>query len=195
LQGIVFKGYKMKKNWNEIILQELGDAMSRLQEEQLDSLAEALLTSDSKVLCVGVGRVMISLKAWVKRLRHLGIHINYVGSESEDPVGTGDLVLVASASGESIFPVQIAKKAKSVGAKVFYIGCTPGSSVDCLADGRLLVAGRTKFSGPEDLVSIQPMSTLFEQQLYLLCDSLALEIMERKGLTEESVKHYHANLE
>ena len=185
----------MNTQWHNIILRELSGAMNRMDEAQLDNLVAQLCVPGRRVLCVGVGRVLLSMKAWVKRLRHLEIDINYVGAESEEPVGPGDLVLVASSSGESIFPVAIARKAKSLGATVFYIGCTPGSSADTLADHRLILTGRTKFSRPEDPVSIQPMSTLVEQQLYLLCDAIALEIMDRNGWTEDTVKHRHANLE
>lgn len=185
----------MTEKWQSIIVKELETAMGAIDEEQLDALVDALMTPNRRVLCVGVGRVLISMKAWVKRLLHLGVDINYVGAETEGPVGPGDLVLVASSSGESIVPVQIAKKADSVGASVFYIGCTPDSSADKLADQRLYLKGRTKFSGDDEVISIQPMSTLVEQQLYLLCDVIALEIMKRNGWTEETVKNHHANLE
>lgn len=70
-----------------------------------------------------------------------------------------------------------------------------GSSVDQIADQRLYLKGRTKLSGDDEVISIQPMSTLVEQQLYLLCDVIALEIMKRNGWTEETVKNHHANLE
>ena len=154
-----------------------------------------LLRSNQKVLCVGVGRVLISLKAWVKRLVHLGIDINYVGSETEPPVGPGDLLIVASASGESIFPVAIAKKAKMLGTNVAYIGCSPDSTIAQVADICMILKGRTKFSGEDDKASIQPMSTLFEQQLYLLGDIIALDIMEMNNWDESHIKENHANLE
>lgn len=107
----------------------------------------------------------------------------------------GDLLIVASASGESLFPVAIAKKAKQFGATVLYLGCTPASSADELADLHVLLRGRTKFTPPGDPVSVQPMSTLFEQQLYLLCDMITLKIMDRLGWDEATVKARHANLE
>ena len=185
----------MKRPWHQVILSELTDAMNRIDESQLDALVAAMTTPGRRVLCVGVGRVLISMKAWVKRLRHLDIDLNFVGAESEEPIGPGDLLLVASASGESLFPVAIARKAKSMGAEIIYIGCTVPSSASELADKVVQLAGRTKFSRPEDPVSIQPMSTLFEQQLYLLCDAITLEIMDRNGWDEAYVKNKHANLE
>lgn len=185
----------MEKQWHSIILGELTDALSRMDEAQLNDLVDQLTVPGRRVLCVGVGRVLLSMKAWVKRLCHLGVDINYVGSESEEPIRENDLLLAVSSSGESIFPVAIAKKAKSLGATVFYIGCTEGSSIDSIADHRLILVGRTKFARPGEIQSIQPMSTLVEQQLYLLCDAVALEIMARNGWTEETVRHNHANLE
>ena len=169
--------------------------MACIDEGQLDALIAELTRPNRRVLCVGVGRVLISIKAWVKRLRHLDIDINYVGAESEEPIGRGDLLLVFSASGESLFPVAIARKARSLGAAVIYVGCTAASAAAELADLTVLLKGRTKFSNPDDPVSIQPMSTLFEQQLYLLGDVIALELMDRNGWSEEYVKSRHANLE
>lgn len=185
----------MKQRWDKIILRELSDAFDALDEAQVERLIDELLKPGRRVLCVGLGRVLISMKAWVKRLRHMNIDLNYVGAESEEPIGKGDLLIVASASGESLFPVAIAKKAKQLGATVLYLGCTPTSSADELADLHVLLRGRTKFTPADDPVSIQPMSTLFEQQLYLLCDMITLEIMDRLGWDEKTVKERHANLE
>ena len=185
----------MKQRWDKIILRELTDAFDALDEAQMQRLVDELLVPGRRVLCVGVGRVLISMKAWVKRLRHMNIDLNYVGAESEEPIGRGDLLIVASASGESLFPVAIARKAKQLGATVLYLGCTPTSSANALADLHVLLRGRTKFTPANDPVSVQPMSTLFEQQLYLLCDVITLEIMARLGWSEETVKERHANLE
>ena len=181
--------------YRQIVIGELDRTLSAVDEGQYQAFVAALTQPGRRVLCVGVGRVLISMKAWVKRLVHLDIDINYVGSESERPIGPGDLLIAASASGESIFPVAIAKKAKELGAQVAYLGCTPGSAVDRLADLRLILQGRTKFTGKDQPVSVQPMSTLFEQQLYLLCDIITLDLMQRNGWEESYVKGRHANLE
>ncbi|WRS27392.1 sugar isomerase [Oscillospiraceae bacterium MB08-C2-2] len=177
-----------------IITDELTRAMAEIDELQCEALVEQILGA-RRVLVTGVGRVLISLKAWVKRLLQLGIDINFVGSETEGPIFAGDLLLVASSSGESAIPKAIAAIAKEKGTHVAYIGCTRGSTIEKLAHSRLLLVGRTKFARPGEFASVQPMSTLFEQQLYLLGDVLALMIMERKGLSEADVKNTHANLE
>lgn len=185
----------MKGPWPQTILHELQRSLSCVKEQELDELVSALLQPNRRVLCVAVGRVMLSMKAWIKRMKHLGIDINYVGSETEQAVHPGDLLLVASGSGESLFPVGIARKAKSLGVQIAYIGCTPGSTADTLADMRVILPGKTKNSGDDGFTSVQPMSTLFEQELFLLGDVVALEMMERCGLKEADVKAQHANLE
>lgn len=185
----------MRSKLTELVLDELSSTLPTVDDGQFDALVDALTVPDRRILVMGVGRVLISLKAWVKRMRHLDMDINYVGDETELPVGPGDLVLVASASGESKLPVAIAKIAKGLGVTLAYIGCSPGSSVDRLADLRLVLPGRTKLPGSHNYPSLQPMSTLFEQELFLLGDVVALEVMERRGWTEDSIKDRHANLE
>ena len=71
----------MNARWHEVIVKELSDSMACINEGQLDALIAELTQPNRRVLCVGVGRVLISIKAWVKRLRHLDIDINFVGAE------------------------------------------------------------------------------------------------------------------
>ncbi|MEA5010496.1 MAG: SIS domain-containing protein [Angelakisella sp.] len=179
---------------SELITDELTRAMLQIDNTQAEAFVQELLSA-RRVLVVGVGRVLISLKAWVKRMLHLGIDINVVGSETERPIFEGDMLIVASSSGESAVPKTIAAIAKEKGAHVAYIGCTANSTIAQMADSRLLLAGRTKYALPGEFASAQPMSTLFEQQLYLLGDAIALMVMEQKGLSEADVKSSHANLE
>lgn len=178
-----------------LVLGELQDTLPTISEEEFSDLVDQMMVPGRRVLVMGVGRVLISLKAWVKRMKHLGIDINYVGDETELPVHEGDLLIVGSSSGESKLPVAIAKIAKGLGVHVAYVGCMPDSTIAKMADSRLLLRGRTKFPTANEYPSKQPMSTLFEQELYLLGDVIALEIMERRGWTEEDVKDRHANLE
>ena len=179
----------------ELILGELGATLPRADRNDYETLLTELTRPGRRVLLMGVGRVMISLKAWVKRLCHLGIDMNYVGSENEQPLREGDLLVVGSSSGESALPVAIAKIAKRLGAEVFYIGCSPQSTIAGLANHKLILYGRTKFAAETEFPSKQPMSSLFEQQLFLLGDVIALDIMERNGWTEADIKAHHANLE
>lgn len=181
-------------DYGKAILEEMDAIMQMIDRAAVDEVSNYAVNA-KKVLVVGVGRVLISLKAWVKRWKHLGIDINYVGSETEGAVGPGDVLIVASASGESVFPVQIAKLAKKFGAAVVYIGSNPKSTCGSLADYAVRVPCKTKLGLPGEYRSWQPMSTLFEQVLFVLGDVIAYSIMEKKNLDEQAVSANHANLE
>ena len=82
-----------------------------------------------KVFFVGVGRVMLALECIAKRYAHLGIHAVVVGEITEPAITPKDVLVVGSGSGETLFPLGIARKAHSIGAKVVHIGSNPKSSM------------------------------------------------------------------
>jgi len=98
------------------ILEECTEMLSRIDSKQTEQFIE-MLCGARRVFFIGVGRVMLSLEAMAKRLAHLGIETHVVGDINEPAFGVEDLLVVASGSGESIVPVAIAKKAKSIGAR------------------------------------------------------------------------------
>ena len=53
----------------------------------------------------------------------------------------------------------------------------------------------TKLNLPNEVPSVQPMTSLFEQSLLLLGDTLALMIIREKNIDMKSLWQYHANLE
>ena len=99
----------MKQAATELILKELSDTLPAIDEGEFNAFVDELMKPNRRVLVMAVGRMLISMKAWVKRMKHLGIDINYVGDETEMPVGPDDLVVCASSSGESKLPVAIAR--------------------------------------------------------------------------------------
>ena len=177
-----------------MIAEECQEALQKIEEEQSQKLVEAILSAD-EVFFIGVGRVMLSLQAICKRFAHFGIKAHYVGEITEPAITEKDLLIVGSGSGETLFPVAIAQKAKKLGAKVAWIGSNQESIIAKLADYKVRIPVQSKLNKPDELHSNQPMTSLFEQVLLLYGDSLAMAIMERKGLQFENLWKYHANLE
>ena len=177
-----------------MIAEECQKALQKIDEEQSQKLVEAILNAD-EVFFIGVGRVMLSLQAICKRFAHFGIKAHCVGEITEPAITDKDLLIVGSGSGETLFQVAIAQKAKKIGAKVAWIGSNQESTIAKLADYKVRIPVQSKLNKPDELHSQQPMTSLFEQTLLLYGDSLAMEIMERKGLQFENLWKYHANLE
>lgn len=177
-----------------LVLDELSMTLAAIDSSQVEALVETMLSSP-KVFFIGVGRVMLSMQAMAKRLNHLGVHAHCVGDINEPAIASGDVLVVASGSGESVVPVAIARVAKKHGARIVHIGSNPNSSLAPLTDLFVRVPVRTKLGLPGELPSAQVMSSLFEQSLMLLGDAVALMIVKRRGLNVPELWPYHANLE
>ncbi|GCF93825.1 3-hexulose-6-phosphate isomerase [Enterococcus florum] len=177
---------------SQAVVAELGQLLGKVSEEQQQEYAQALLQAE-QVFFVGVGRVRLALEAAVKRLTHLGIHCHMVGDLNEPPITDKDLLVVGSGSGESLFPLGIAKKAKTFDARIVHLTSNPESSIAQLAD--VIVRFESPSKSSQAFTSIQPMTTVFEQGLLVFHDVLALQLMEEKGMTFEQLKANHANLE
>jgi 6-phospho-3-hexuloisomerase len=173
-----------------IIIEEIGGALSAVDPGEVEAAIGALRDA-RRVFLVGVGRVVLALQSFAKRLNHLGIDAWMVGSIDEPALEPGDLLVAGSGSGESLVPVAIARKAKDLGGRILYLGATPSSTIGKLADLVLRIPGPTKSGG---VASRQPMASLFEQALMLVGDAICLLISRRAG-TDPRAYGRHANLE
>lgn len=176
------------------IMEECSLALSEIDEQSVKELLESILISE-KIFFLGVGRVMLSLQAICKRFAHLGISAHCVGEITEPAITDKDLLIVASGSGETLFPVAISQKAKKIGATIAWIGSNKESTIATLSDISIRIPVQTKLNLDDELKSMQPMTSLFEQSLLILGDSLAKIIMEEKKIDLHELWQYHANLE
>lgn len=178
----------------KVTLKECDAALGRIGEEETRRLLE-LVESAEQVFFVGVGRVLLALQAICKRFSHLGIKAHYVGEITEPAMTRADLLIVGSGSGESLFPVAIAGKARGIGAKIAYIGSNPARTIAAISDHIVRIPVQTKLGREDELRSQQPMTSLFEQSLLLYGDILAKMYIENRAIDMKGLWRYHANLE
>ncbi len=178
----------------DMVLGELATSLGAVRAGDVEELIKLVLSAD-KVFFVGVGRVMLSLQAIAKRWAHLGIETHVVGEITEPAITERDLLIVGSGSGTTLFPAGIAQKAHSLGAKIVHIGSNPNSPLHEIAALTLRIPVRTKQYLPDEIDSLQPMTSLFEQSLLLLGDIVAKMLIERESLDMKSLWRCHANLE
>lgn len=183
-----------KKNC-DAVLDELRRTVESIDPAQLEQLTESILAAD-QVFFVGVGRVLLSLQAICKRLAHLGIKAHYVGEITEPAIKDNDLLIVGSGSGASLFPLGIARKAReAVGCRIVHIGSNPNSPMKEVCDFMVRIPVRTKFYLDDEIESVQPMTSLFEQALLIVGDVIAKMIVDYRHLDMKGLWRYHANLE
>lgn len=177
-----------------LITDEIKIALGKVDETLVNLLVEDIMIAD-KVFLIGVGRVLMSLQAFAKRLSHLGIDAHCVGDITEPACTDKSLIIVGSGSGCSIVPVAIAKKAKEFNAKIVHIGSNPNGSVAQYSDYMIRIPVQTRLYLDDEIKSNQPMTSLFEQCLLLFGDAVAMKIIEKKKIALNKLWKYHANLE
>lgn len=184
------------KETYKAVLGELENTLASIDPEMLERLAKEIFEA-KQVFFIGVGRVLLSLQSVCKRFAHLGIKTHYVGEITEPHFGEGDLLIVGSGSGGSIFPLNIAKKARATvpGCKIVHIGSNPNSEMKDIADFMVRIPVRTKQYLEDEIDSCQIMTSLFEQSILLVGDILAKMIVDERKLDMKELWEYHANLE
>lgn len=177
-----------------IILQEIETVLSKVDNDQVEKLIDEILGAQKIVVC-GAGRVGMAIRGFGMRLGHLGLQAYTLGDSTVPGIGEGDLLIVASGSGETqtIFDlVSIASKNKS---KIAAITGSPESRIGQLADVIVKITAPSKTKAVDNFISVQPMTTLNEQCLGLFFDAVSLKLMDRMGETHDSMWARHSNLE
>lgn len=174
------------------VLQEINNVLQQVDHTECEVLLQAL-RSAPRIYLTGMGRGGLSVKAFAMRLMHLGFEAFVVGETNTPRLRSGDLLLIASCSGETGTSVHLARKARQAGATLALITASPHSTLAGLTD--MVVCLPAKNSGESEPVTRQPMSSLFEQSLLLFGDALVLQLMEACSVSEADMLSRHTNLE
>ena len=176
------------------VCKEIELSLSKIGEKEIEDFINLILRND-KVFVIGVGRVMLMLQAFAKRLKHLGLDSYVVGETTTPGIKKGDLLVTASGSGETLTTVNIARLAKKHQAKVALITSSSRSTLKELADASLRIPCPTKLHLPGEIPSKQPMTNLFEQCLLIFGDCISMMIQKKLNISGEKMWKTHANLE
>ena len=193
-----------KKN-TSLIVGEINNILKNIDTKQTNNLINQIILAN-RIFLVAIGRVNFALQCFGKRLSHLGFKVELVGALTEKPATKKDLLIVASGSGESIIPLHIAKKAKKIGCKIFHITSAKKSSIRKISNYVVELNAPTKKtntktkesltdSTSKTKISVQPMSTLFDQALHIYGDIVSVQIIEKLRLNKINLWKNHANLE
>jgi 6-phospho-3-hexuloisomerase len=128
---------------------------------------------------------------------HLGKTVHVVGESTTPSIQAGELLILGSGSGQTRTLLTIAQKAQSQGANILLFTTNPTSPLANWADQTVVLPAPSLEDVAEvrDVKSMQPMGTLFEQSLLILCDIIILWLMLRTGVSASQMRGRHANLE
>ncbi len=181
----------------QLVVREIGECLQSVSAEQIESAMESI-DSAERIFVIGAGRSGLAMQAFAMRLMHLGKKVHWVGEVSTPAIGERDLLVIGSGSGSTASLQTTASRAKESGAQVLLFTIQPDSPIGRLADGVVRIpAPSPKVEGEVTSVdSVQPMGSLFEQSLFLLCDTFILTLMQKEGdRSSEVMFTRHANLE
>lgn len=175
---------------------ELANTLKKVDQEQIDRLVNNIKQAE-RIFVSGAGRSLLMLKGLAMRLMHLGYEVYVVGEVTTPAFLPEDLLIVASASGETSSLINTAKKANKIGGKIISLTVFPESSLAKLSGGVIRIPAYTDKlpESEENRKGILPGGSMFEEAVLLLADSLIVELaLEQKVPTDRAFEK-HANLE
>jgi 6-phospho-3-hexuloisomerase len=184
------------KDVTEQVLSEITACVKQVSAESLIQAAE-LIESAPRIFVAGAGRSGLCMKAFGMRLMHMGKTVHVVGETTTPAITAGDLLIIGSGSGQTASLMAIAGQAQRREAKILLFTVDANSPLANLADHRIVINAPSyrAYEGGHNLTSVQPLGTLFEQAMFMLCDSIVLGLMQRMGTSPVEMFERHANLE
>lgn len=171
---------------------ELKHASEQITEKQIDQFIDAI-RSHGRIFVYGTGRSGLMLKALAMRLMQIGCQSYVVGETTTPSVGKGDLLIVASASGETQSVCNAADDGQKQGADILAITGSQESTLSSKHNPLIKIETATKFS--ESKASVQPLGSLFEQMLLMIFDGLILRMSMENADTNKKMAQRHASIE
>ena len=174
---------------------EIRAAVAAMDPAMMQALV-ADLARAARIVCYGVGREGLMMRALAMRLYHMGRDAHVVGDMSCPPVGTGDLLLVSAGPGSFSTVNGLIGVARAAGARVACVTAQPGGVAPQSADLVLHIPAQTMASDQGmAATSVLPMGSLFEGAQYLAFELLILALRDHLGVLPDAMRARHTNLE
>jgi len=184
----------MFKKKNDQILNEITQVLEKINDLEVQQFIDEISSANTIVVC-GAGRVGMAIRGFGMRLAHLGLKAFTLGDSVVPSISEGDVLIVASGSGETQTIFDLVTIAKKNNSKVLAVTGNPDSRIGKLADTLVKVTAPSKTKQVDGFISVQPMTTLNEQSLGLFFDTVVLLLMDKIGETHDTMWARHSNLE
>lgn len=174
-------------------LAELDGAFAAIEVDAADRLAQALLPL-KRIVCYGLGREGLMIRAFCMRLMHLGFDAHVAGDVTAPPIGPGDALLLSSGPGDLTMIRAMTGLAQGAGARVIALTAQRDGPDPRAADLAIVIPAQT-MATDRGSASILPMGTAYEIALLIFLDLVTIRLRELTGQTMEQIRERHYNLE
>ena len=188
------------KNLVNTVQNEISEVLNSIDENKLNQFVDLLSNPNVKVLGYSAGRMGFGLKAFMMRLNHLGIHAYWFGDNYIPPMNENDLFICCSNSGttKSVANIMDIFKAKAKGKVIAFVGnedSKMGKNADLTIKFKTCNGGLNSDDDASKINSIQPMTTLTEQAMFILFDLVTLMLIDKLHININETKRFHSNIE
>ncbi len=171
---------------SKYLLKEIEKILGSDHKENVGEVINLIGKSDN-IFVYGVGRSGLVAKAFAIRLVQLGVSVYFVGDIATPIVDDKSLVLIISATGETMSAIQTANICRRVGAKVVVITGKASSKLAHAANVIFPLATETT----DESRKLAPLGTLFEDAAMILLDGVIAELMEKMGQDDKKMRSRH----
>ena len=177
---------------------ELSVILEVVDPKETTALADEIIAA-RRIFVGAAGRTLLSMKMFAMRLMQIGFECYLVGEVCTPSINQGDLLVVASNSGTTSVTLDVVRKAESHGARTAVLTTNPGASIPSVCNCVVILP--RSFDSPnvdETALAFSKLHTpgsIQEAAVTLILDGVIAELMDKRGITGETLLANHANLE
>jgi 6-phospho-3-hexuloisomerase len=175
-------------------VQDVATVFERVPAETIERMCDELEQAN-RIVCYGVGREGLMMRALAMRLFHLGLDVNVVGDMSAPPIGSGDLFVASAGPGAFSTVLALLGVARESAARTLVVTAQPDGEAPRQADAVIHLPAQTMADDGGLSTSVLPMGSLYEAVQLLFFDVVSIRLRERLGLEPDAMRARHTNLE
>jgi 6-phospho-3-hexuloisomerase len=175
-------------------LSEIGAVFSHVADEVGERMCAEILQA-RRIVCYGVGREGLMMKALCMRLMHLGLDAHVAGDMTAPPVGKSDLLLVSAGPGSFSTVLALLGVAREAGARIMVITAQPAGPAPRSADVVIHLPAQTMANDRAASAGLLPMGSLYEAVQLVFFDLVSILLREKMGQSPDEMRARHTNLE
>ena len=175
-------------------LLEIHSVFDRLTADAADRMCGEILHA-RRIVCYGVGREGLMMKALCMRLMHLGLDAHMVGDMTTPPISSSDLLIASAGPGTFSTVMALLGVARGAGARTMVVTAQPAGRAPAMADVVIELPAQTMANDRGGPASLLPMGSLYEAAQLVFFDLISILLREKTGQSPDQMRARHTNLE
>lgn len=175
-------------------LSEIGAVFKLVTDDVAERMCAEILKAH-RIVCYGVGREGLMMKALCMRLMHLGLDAHVIGDMTAPPIGKGDLLLASAGPGSFSTVLALLGVAREAGARTMVVTAQPAGAAPRSAEVVIHLPAQTMADDRTISAALLPMGSLYEAAQLVFFDLVSILLRKKRGQSPDEMRARHTNLE